>query len=590
MSHTISDPPRRKARRLSLPVTPLWLTLPGVLYLFVFLVFPSIRLLSLSFVDHATGGLTLAMFGRFLGPSVYRQVLATTFAIAAETTVCALLFGYPLTYWLSGQSKQRQRITVLLVLLAYWTSSLVKNFAWLVLLGRNGFVAHTMAALGIAGGDHLLFNRAVVVFAMTHTMLPLAVVTMLPVMNQTDRRLSISAATLGADAAQVFWRVFFPLSMRGVAAAGLLVFIGSLGFFITPTLLGSPKETMLGQLIITQINDLQNWQFGSALAVVLVLSALLSCYIFDLLFGLSSFAEGNPSSTSAYKRKLRKFGMEIAIAMGRLSSNLGKLMRHGIGTRLLSIYAWLLVCVLLFPIAAIIPMAFTADSFLNFPPTSFSLQWFQTYFESPLWIDATFRSFGIGVIVSLLAPVFAALAALGISRSSGRLSSALFLLFLLPMIVPSIVIAVALFYLFAHISLVATNTGIIIGHTVIALPIVFVILLSTFKGHDWVLDRAASTLGANRMQTLRHITLPLLKEGIAAALVTAFLVSFEELTVALFIGAGIKTTLPKQLWDDILLQVNPTLAAASVVVLSVVTLAFLLLQYLQPDRAKITMR
>ncbi|WP_232316346.1 ABC transporter permease [Candidatus Burkholderia verschuerenii] len=123
----------------------------------------------------------------------------------------------------------------------------------------------------------------------------------------------------------------------------------------------------------------------------------------------------------------------------------------------------------------------------------------------------------------------------------------------------------------------ATNLGIVIGHVVIAMPIVFVILLTTFRGHDWALDHAAGTLGANRVQVLRRITLPSVKNGLIAGFVIGFLTSFEELTVALFIGGGIKTTLPKQLWTDILLQVTPTLAAASTVVLCVVSLLFLVL-------------
>jgi putative spermidine/putrescine transport system permease protein len=185
-------------------------------------------------------------------------------------------------------------------------------------------------------------------------------------------------------------------------------------------------------------------------------------------------------------------------------------------------------------------------------------------------------------VVSLATTVIATLAALGMARTKSRMASALFLLFLLPMIVPSIVIAIALFYLYAHIGLVATNTGIILGHIVIAMPICFVILLTTFKGHDWSLDSAAGTLGANRLQVLMRITLPSVKNGLGAALVIGFLTSFEELTVALFIGGGVKTTLPKQLWDDILLQVTPTLAAASTVVLIIVLMLFLLLQYINP--------
>jgi putative spermidine/putrescine transport system permease protein len=156
------------------------------------------------------------------------------------------------------------------------------------------------------------------------------------------------------------------------------------------------------------------------------------------------------------------------------------------------------------------------------------------------------------------------------------------MLFLAPIVIPSIVMAVGLFYLFAAIGLVATDLGITIGHTVTGIPLAFVILLAVLRSHDWRLNQAAATLGANRPRVFLRITMPLIKGGLFAAFIFAFLNSFEELTVAIFIGGGLKTTLPRQMWDDILLQVNPTLAAASLVVLTVVTLLFLTAEYLRP--------
>jgi putative spermidine/putrescine transport system permease protein len=467
---------------------------------------------------------------------------------------------------------------MLFVLLPFWTSALIKNFSWLVLLGRNGIMAKIMASAGMTGGDQLLFSRATVVFAMTHTLLPLAVVTMLPVMNQIDRRLPMAAATLGASGAQAFWQIFYQLSMRGVAAAGLLVFVASLGFFITPALLGGPRETMIGQLIILQINELQNWQLGSALAAILLVSAIAMCMVYDRIFGLSSVSEGSERQTSP-DGLARLAGLAAARFAGLVFGAIEEFWKRNIrglrGSAILSIYA------LLVPIVAFVPMAFTRSTFLSFPPQGFSLQWFEQFMASPLWLGAMIRSFGIGLATAAITVVIASLAALGLARSRSRLAGAVFLLFLTPMVVPSIVIAIALFYLFAQISLVATNLGIIIGHTVIATPVVFVILLATFKGHDWRLDAAASTLGASRAQTFWRVTLPLVKGGFAVGFVTGFLQSFEELTVALFVGGGLKTTLPKQMWDGILLQVSPIIAAASVVVLLVVILMFAIMECVQ---------
>jgi putative spermidine/putrescine transport system permease protein len=375
--------------------------------------------------------------------------------------------------------------------------------------------------------------------------------------------------------------VFYQLSMRGVSAAGLLVFVASLGFFITPALLGGPRETMIGQLIILQINELQNWQLGSALAAILLVSTIALCIVHDRIFGLSSISEdgarrANPDSPA------RLASLAAARFAGAVFGTLEEFWKRHIrwfrGSAILALYAWVLIAILLVPIIAFVPMAFTKSSFLSFPPEGFSLNWFAQFLQSPLWLGAMIRSFYIGLATAAITVSVASLAALGVARSRSRLSGAVFVMFLTPMMLPSIVIAIALFYLFARISLVATDIGIIIGHTVIAMPIVFVILLATFKGHDWRLDAAASTLGASRVQTFWRVTLPLVQGGIAVGFVTGFLQSFEELTVALFVGGGLKTTLPKQMWDGILLQVSPVIAAASVVVLVVVIVMFAIME------------
>jgi len=571
----------------NLVLDPLWLALPGIAFLILFLIVPTAQILSLSLIDKITGALTFAPFVKIWSGGPYLAVLGTTFSVALWTTALCLVLGYPLAYWLCRKPPRQQRIAALFVLLPFWTSALIKNFSWLVLLGRNGIIAKIATWVGVAGGDQLLFNRATVIFAMTHTMLPLAVVTMLPAMNQIDRRLPMAASTLGANSAQAFWQVFCQLSMRGVAAAGLLVLVASLGFFITPALVGGPRDTMIGQLIILQINELQNWQLGSALAAILLISAIATCIAYDRIFGLSSVSGGSGGQARP-QGFVRRAGLAAARFAGLAFGGVEELWKRNIrglrGSAVLSVYAWTVIAALLVPIVAFVPMAFTASTFLSFPPQSFSVRWFEQFAASPLWLGAMTRSFGIGFATAAATVVIASLAALGVARTRSRFGGAAFLLFMAPMMVPSIVIAIALFYIFARISLVATDLGIIIGHSVIAMPIVFVVMLATFKGHNWSLDAAASTLGAGRMQTFRLVTFPLVRNGVAVGFVTGFLQSFEELTIALFVGGGLKTTLPKQMWDGILLQVNPVIAAASVVVLLVVILMFAIVECVQERR------
>ena len=582
-SFEVAERPGRRKIKLD----PLWLALPGLGFLAVFLIVPTAQMLWLGFLDRTTGALTVSAFLRIWNGGPYLTVMSTTFTVAFWTTMLCVGLGYPLAYWLSRKPPRQQRIAALFVLLPFWTSALIKNFSWLVLLGRNGIVSKTMTAIGIKGGDQLLFSRTTVIFAMVHTLLPLAVVTMLPVMNQIDRRLTMAASTLGASTARAFWQVFFPLSMRGVAASGLLVLVASLGFFITPALVGGARDTMIGQLIILQINELQNWQLGSALAAILLISTIAMCFAYDRIFGLSSVANGSERSTR-YGGAVRRVGLAISGLAGAICGLLEAAWKHNVrglrGSALLTLYAWTVIALLLVPIIAFVPMAFTGSSFLSFPPPSLSLRWFEQFGASPLWLGAMIRSFGIGFATAAITLLIAAMAALGVARTRSRLGSVAFLLCLAPMMVPSIVIAIALFYLFARISLVASNLGIIIGHTVIAMPVVFMVMLATFKGYDRRLDAAASTLGAGRLRTFWRITLPLVASGLAVGFVTGFLQSFEELTVALFIGGGVKTTLPKQMWDGILLQVSPVIAAASVVVLIVVIAMFAIIEAVQDRR------
>jgi putative spermidine/putrescine transport system permease protein len=565
-----------------------WLAVPGLLYLALFFVYPVLRLLLTSLQDPDTGAFSLAAYRRLISATVYLDVMRTTFFIAAETTTLCLVLGYPLAYWLARMPAARRAKLILLVMLPFWTSALVKSFSWLALLARHGIVANTIRTLNPGGQvPELLHGRGAVLMAMVHTLLPLAVLTMLPVMLQIDRTLPRAAATLGSSAAQAFWRVFFHLSVPGITASGLLVFIAALGFFIVPALLGGPHETMIGQVILDEIQQAMDWQFGGALATLLMVATLTSTFVFDRLFGVSAGpASGRPRRSP---RWLRVGGMALLAVVAGLSEavteSLARVLHgHRFGW-LLPAYAVTLIGFLMVPTLMVLPMSFTNSQFLDFPPTGFSLHWMQVYLGSPQWIAATVRSFAVAFATSLVTTAIAGAAAMAVTRSGGLWARLVFTLFLGPMVVPSIVTAISLFYLFAHLHLVATDLGLVIGHTVIALPIAFVALVAVLNGHDWRLDQAAATLGAGRLAVLRHVTVPLIRGGLLAALLFAFIISFEELTVALFVSGGLKTTLPKQMWDSVLMAVNPTLAAASLIVVSVVTTLFIIAERMRPRGA-----
>jgi len=555
---------------------PLWLALPGLAFLIIFFLVPVARLMGLSFENADTGAMTAAHYTRIFDTDVYFRVLLITFRIAALTTLFSLLFGYPLAYWLSRLPERKRGLMILLVMVPFWTSYLVKSFAWVILLGRTGAINQLGLGSGVIGSPlEMLHNEFGVMIGMVHAMMPLAVLTMLPVMSGIDRRLTQASGTLGADSAKSFWLVYFPLSLPGAAAAGLLTFISSLGFFIVPALLGGRQQTMLAQLIIVQVQEILNWAFAGALAAMMLVAALVTCWVYDRVFGLSSLSGDTGTGRKGKTGILRNIGLRIlevcALASSSIATAVRTLLGQAVTKRLMGLYCFLSCAFLMLPTLIVIPIAFTSSQFLEFPPPGFSLDWFRAYFTSDLWLSATLRSFGVAFATAIFATVIGGFAALALARSRSRWAGLIFAFFLAPMIVPRIVIAVGLFYLFAQIGLVATNTGLVIGHTVLALPFAFVAIAAVLKSYDWRLDQAAATLGANKVQALRFVTVPLIRSGLTAAFLFAFITSFDELTVAIFVSGGIKTTLPKQMWDDMILQLNPTLAAVSVVVFLIVT-------------------
>ncbi|MFT3688491.1 ABC transporter permease subunit [Paenirhodobacter sp.] len=539
---------------------PIWLIAPVLAFLAVFFLFPMARLLALSVLND--GGLTTEHYAHLGSNPVYWRILAITFRISILTAVLSVLLGYPVARWISAFPEDKRGGVLFLVLLPFWTSYLVKTFAWMIMLGNRGLL--NSLVLGVSDTPlPLMYNEFGVLVGMVHAMAPLAILTMLPVMSGIDQRLTSAAESLGAGRAQSFWMVYFPLSMPGVAAAGLLTFITSLGFFIVPAYLGGRTQTMLAQVIILQVQELVNWAFAGVLAVMMVVTALIAVWIYDQFFGLSTLTAGT-SGGRQRNPHLRRAGAWLLEGIARILPPVGAAATRG--------YVWAFLLFLIAPMIVVLPLAFTSASSLTFPPPGFSLRWFGEYLGSPIWVSATVRSFGVAFAAAFCATVLGGLAALALARSSSRWNGLIFGLMLAPMIVPRIVIAVGLFYLMAQIGLVATNTGLVIGHTLLAIPYSFIAIGAVLKGYDWRLNQAAATLGAGQGAILYRITLPLLRGGIISAALFAFVTSFDDLTIALFVSGGLKSTLPKQMWDDMYLQLNPTLAAVSVVVLSIVTL------------------
>lgn len=561
-----------------------WLpALPAILFLGVFFLLPVLQILQGGFMS-ADDEFSVKQFARLFETPVYVKVLWTTFGISVLTAVFSVVFGYPIALLLSSFNERRRNRWLLWIMLPFWTSYLVKTYAWMLLLSRSGVLTSVAEGLGLIDGNaSLMPSLSGVLVGMVHAMLPLAVLTMLPIMQGISRQLGQAAETLGAGRATGFLTVFLPLSMPGVAAAGLLVFITSLGFFIVPALLGTPRETMIAQLVISSVLELFDLKFAGALSTVLLLCSIVVFYVYDRMVGLTSLAGAEA------KRRAKGSGitLKVLLYIGLRLDRFLPLQTSASASshKVLNGYTWLILLFLVLPVIIVVPIAFTKNAVVAFPPELFSLRWFKEFFNSSVWQAAVIRSFGIGLTTACLAVVLGFGATFALTKLPSKWTKLLFGIFVAPLIVPRIVIAIGLLYLFASTGLVGTDLGMVIGHTVLALPYAVVTLSAGLRLFDWRLDDAARILGASITARLRTVILPLLAGSLASAFLFAFIVSFDDLTIAIFVSGGINTTLPKQMWDDIQLAVTPTLAAVSTVLLIVVTVVISISSYFKNRRS-----
>jgi putative spermidine/putrescine transport system permease protein len=260
-----------------------WLMItPALLLLVVFYIVPLSQVLWISVAEPKPG---LSNYALLIDNAGIQRVLWTTFRISLVTTLIAVALAYVVAYAILHAAPRHRQLALLFVLLPFWISVLVRAFAWVALLRSGGVVNTLLRSLGLIDQPlALLYNEIGVVIGMVHYMAPMAVLTLYANMQGIDRRLVAAARGLGAAPGEAFLRVFLPLSLPGIVAAGILVFIFSLGFYITPAILGGGKTLMVAEYISVMITETLNWGTGTMMAstlmiAVLALLAILSRFV-----------------------------------------------------------------------------------------------------------------------------------------------------------------------------------------------------------------------------------------------------------------------------------------------------------------------
>jgi putative spermidine/putrescine transport system permease protein len=242
------------------------------------------------------------------------------------------------------------------------------------------------------------------------------------------------------------------------------------------------------------------------------------------------------------------------------------------GRALLIGFCTLIFAFLVLPILAVIPLSLNPGTFLVFPEEGLSFRWYRTLVESPQWTHAFGNSLKIAIATTLIATPLGTLAAIGLAYMRSRARTLIVAIITAPLVVPVVVVAIAFYFLFAPLGLVNGPVGLIVAHTALALPFVVIVVHASLRGLDLELLRAASSLGAPPLTVLLRVLAPLIAPGIAAGAVFAFMTSFDETTVALFIAGPEQRTLPIQMFEGVREQISPAIAAAATLLVIASTL------------------
>ncbi len=218
---------------------------------------------------------------------------------------------------------------------------------------------------------------------------------------------------------------------------------------------------------------------------------------------------------------------------------------------------------LILPILIVFPMAFSSAEFLTFPPPGFSLKWFQRYFSDPSWLQPTYMSLQIAILTMLLSSVLGTLAAISLVRSRFWGKSLANSLILAPMIIPVIIISIALYGFFSKIGLLGSRLGLVLGHTMVSVPFVVITVSASLKGFDETLEKAAMICGATRLKAFMKITFPIIRPGMICGALFAFIISFDEIVISMFLSGIDTRTLPLKIWEGVRMEINPVIAAVS---------------------------
>lgn len=490
--------------------------------------------------DSGEGG-ALASWRAFLGSGYRWGAVAETFVVAGLSTLIATAVAIPTAYGLYRMRGRTWRYVGLFIVFApLLTSVVARTYGWSLLLDNQGVVNSLVTSLGLPPVE-MLYARPSVIVALVHIFLPFVVFPIMTSLNQLDGAMGEAAGDLGARPWTTFRRVTLPLILPGVIGGAQIVFALSMSSFATPSLLGGGRVTVLATLVYSDVNNVQ-WAMASVTSFILLGLAVI-------ILGLFNMAQ----------RKAQVGGPQgVTGVLGRRG------LRWVMGGWLTVTYAFLMA-----PLVIIVISSFSSASYGAWPIPGWSTKWYANLLSQEGLAEAAYASMFIAAYTTVIVTVIGTMASLAIHRYRTFLLRGFATFSLAPMVVPKVTIGLGAFLLLNQVGFFRGATGIIAMHVIVTLPFVVIVVTSALSRTDSALDEAARDLGAGPWAAFRASTLPAIRPSLIAAALFAFIVSFDEVDMTVFLLEPGQETLP--VWMFVYMQKyqDPTLAALATILIVV---------------------
>lgn len=575
-----------------------WASIPGILLVVgVYLVPLGVLLSSSLTVPH----LGIHNFQTILSNAGYLKITLQSITMSALAASICLVLGYPVAYATVTSRRQIAAFLTFGVVASQLMSVLVRTFSWQIMLGSKGVLASLFGTRG------LLFTQTATIVGMVAFLMPYMVLPLTSVMRSTRSHLLRASSSLGAGPARTFTRIFLPLSMTGILVGTVLSFVYGVGSYVIPIVLGGQKGTMLGVSIRSLLIDRGEAGLASALAVILIGTVLLTVAIYQrssaaslewllLRSGGPVARVGRDVEGSSLSRAWNAIAAPIRGAWGALKSWFRRAI-DAIAATLDDAGFWkarwvvpalgvAVVAALLLPQLVVVPISFSGTRTLLFPPPSYSLDWYLEFF-TPEWLGPALTSVVIGVAVAVVGGLTGALAGVAVGRSdSGRFRITMIALFLVPLIVPRVVAGAAIYQAYINVGLVDSHIGLILAHSSLVIPFSFAITLANVQALNRAPELAAASLGSPPIRVLRTVILPQIRSGMIVGMLFAFLISFDEAVISVFLTGVHLKTLPVRMFEAIAFESNPTIGVVATVSLAAGCLVGLIMWIVQSRKRK----